>query len=194
MLPESHSNRMLRNARKILRLYGHRRRSASGCAGSNRCTSSTDERIVRRIHPHDHAAALPRYASHDMPIDNESALSGPSASGAPCRDQEPPSCLLHVWRDSTRRVKNTRLIGDYGPAKVMHDGHVRLGQTTICSTQIVVQARAIPMTQVLGLMPSMHQETVELLHSNEPGAYPPIVESQETHLNGVDCDAHTMRR
>jgi 3',5'-cyclic-AMP phosphodiesterase len=35
---------------------------------------------------------------------------------------EPPSCLLHVWGDSTGLVTHTSLIGDYGPIKELHDG------------------------------------------------------------------------
>jgi 3',5'-cyclic AMP phosphodiesterase CpdA len=35
---------------------------------------------------------------------------------------EPSSCLVHVWRDSTGLVTHTSLIGEYGPAKEIHDG------------------------------------------------------------------------
>jgi 3',5'-cyclic-AMP phosphodiesterase len=35
---------------------------------------------------------------------------------------EPPTCLLHVWRDSTALVTYTSLIGDHGPVCTIHDG------------------------------------------------------------------------
>lgn len=37
--------------------------------------------------------------------------------------EEPPVCLLHVWGESTGLVTHTSLIGDHGPAKMLHDGH-----------------------------------------------------------------------
>ncbi len=41
----------------------------------------------------------------------------------------------------------------------------------------------------------LHQETVELVHSNEPGADASIVERQRHTLPyGLDSGAHTMRR
>ena len=36
--------------------------------------------------------------------------------------QEPPACLLHVWGAHTGLVTHTSLIGEYGPAKMLHDG------------------------------------------------------------------------
>lgn len=35
---------------------------------------------------------------------------------------EPPSCLLHVWRDHTGLITNTSLIGEHGPVVELHDG------------------------------------------------------------------------
>lgn len=41
--------------------------------------------------------------------------------------EEPPACLLHVWDDRTGLVTYTSVIGDYGPAKVLHDGTTWVG-------------------------------------------------------------------
>jgi 3',5'-cyclic-AMP phosphodiesterase len=36
--------------------------------------------------------------------------------------QEPTRCLVHVWKSTTGLLTYTSLIGDHGPAKVLHDG------------------------------------------------------------------------
>jgi 3',5'-cyclic-AMP phosphodiesterase len=35
---------------------------------------------------------------------------------------EPPTCLIHVWRDDTALVTYTSMIGDHGSVRTIHDG------------------------------------------------------------------------
>lgn len=37
-------------------------------------------------------------------------------------DTAPPTCLLHVWRETTGLLTHPSLIGEYGPVTTIHDG------------------------------------------------------------------------